>query len=232
MFKMGVAVAVAALVAPRTVPAQVLREIGRPPFEVGIGIAVAQPTGDFSNYVSVGGGLIGHGVWTPDRSGVFGLRFDVSGIIYGSTTRSYTLVPLITVDVTTTNSIVTAFFGPQFATGGDVRLYGFGELGFSYFATSSSVEGSGDIGPFAHTTNFDDFTFATTAGGGVKIQLTHTRHPLSLDLGARYLYNGRARYLRSSSITITGNTVQYTPIESQTNLILYQIGVSVGLGGR
>ena len=90
--------------------AQVLREVGRPPFEVGIGIAVAQPTGDFSNYVSVGGGLIGHGVWTPDRSGVLGLRFDVSGIIYGSTTRSYVLVPLITVDVTTTNSIVTALY--------------------------------------------------------------------------------------------------------------------------
>jgi hypothetical protein len=65
----------------------------------------------------------------------------------------------------------------------------------------------------------------------VKIQLTHSRHPLSLDLGARYVYNGRARYLRSSSIIITGNTVQYTPIESQTNLILYQVGVSVGLGG-
>jgi hypothetical protein len=114
---------------------------------------------------------------------------------------------------------------------GAVRPYAYGQVGFSYFATTSSVEGSGNTQPFANSTNFDDFTFATSAGTGVLIVLSH-RRPVTLDLGARYVYNGRARYLREGSIAISGTTITYSPIESETNLILYMIGVSVGLRGR
>ncbi len=209
--------------------AQGLRPVRTTNTHLGLAVLLAQPTGEFANYVGLGGGLAGYAVWTP--GGVLGLRADASYLIYGSETRRYQLVPLVDVDVTTNNQIAGFQLGPQVTLGtGAAQVYGYGELGFSYFVTSSSVEGSGNVAPFANTTNFDDFTFATSAGGGVRFRVSHGRFPVSLDLGARYLYNGRARYLREGSIAITGNTVTYTPIESQTNLILYHLGVTVGLG--
>jgi hypothetical protein len=198
---------------------------------VGAALILGQPTGQFADYVDFGFGGTGHARWSPDPTGIFGLRVDGSFLVYGSETRRYGLLPLIDVDVTTNNQIAGLQIGPQLTFGrSDVRVYGYGQLGFSYFSTTSSVEGSGNIAPFANTTNFDDFTFATSGGGGILFQVSHGRNPVALDLGVRYLYNGRARYLREGSIEITGNTVTYTPIESQTNLVLYQIGVSVGLG--
>jgi hypothetical protein len=209
--------------------AQGLRPVRRSSADVGLAVVLAQPIGEFADYVGVGGGLAAHAVWTP--RGVIGLRMDATYLIYGSETRRYQLLPLVDVDVTTNNQIAGFQIGPQLTIGrADAQVYGYGQLGFSYFVTSSSVSGSGNIEPFANTTNFDDFTFATSAGGGVRFQLTHGRVPLALDLGARYLYNGRARYLREGSIAITGNTVTYMPIESQTNLVLYHLGVTVGLG--
>jgi hypothetical protein len=212
--------------------AQGIRPIGGPNVHLGGGVLLAQAIGEFANYVDVGYGLGAHALWEPVADGPFGLRLDGTYLIYGSETRRYELLPLVDVDVTTENQIAGLQIGPQVSVGrGALRAYGYGQIGFSYFATTSSVEGSGNAQPFAETTNFDDFTFASVAGGGVRIQLSHGRTPVALDLGARYLYNGRARYLREGSIEIVGNDVTLTPIESQTNLILYQLGVSVGLGG-
>lgn len=209
--------------------AQGLRPVRTADTHLGLAGLLAQPTGEFADYVGLGGGVAAHVVWTP--GGVLGLRADASYLIYGRETRRYQLVPLVDVDVTTTNQIAGFQLGPQITLGTDAaQVYGFGELGVSYFVTSSSVEGSGNIEPFANTTNFDDVTFATSAGGGVRLRVSHGRVPVALDLGARYLHNGRARYLREGSIVITGNTVTYTPIESQTNLIIYHLGVTVGLG--
>jgi hypothetical protein len=200
---------------------------------VGGALVLAQPTGEFANYVDFGFGGTGHARWSPDPNGILGLRADGSFLIYGSETHRYQLVPLIDVDVTTNNQIAGFQFGPQLTLGRrDVRVYGYGQIGFSYFATTSSVEGSGNVQPFANTTNFDDFTFATSGGGGLLIHLSHGRTPVALDLGTRYIHNGRAQYLREGSIEIIGTTVIYAPVESETNLVVYQIGVSIGLGGR
>jgi len=205
----------------------------RPPgFHAGGGIIFAKPTGEFADYVNIGYGLAGHAVFNPDPEGVFGLRADGMFIIYGSETNRYQLVPLINVDVTTTNQIAAFQFGPQVTLGtGSVQGYGYGQLGFSYFATTSSVEGSGNIESFANTTNFDDLTFATSGGGGIRFRLSSGWTPVLLDLGVRYMSNGRARYLREGSIEITGNTATITPIESETNLVVFQIGVTVGIRG-
>jgi hypothetical protein len=37
------------------------------------------------------------------------------------------------------------------------------------------------------------------------------------------------RYLREGSIAVDGNDVTISPIESQANLVVYQVGVSIGL---
>jgi hypothetical protein len=212
---------------------QGLKPITQPSVHLGGGLLLAQPTGQFANYVDFGIGVGAHALWEPVPDGALGLRLDGSYLVYGSETRRYSLVPLVDVDVTTQNQIAGLQVGPQLSVGrGRVRAYGFGQIGFSYFATTSSVEGSGNFDSFANTTNFDDFTFASSVGGGFRVQLSQGRAPVALDLGARYLYNGRARYLREGSIEVVGDEVTITPIESQTNLIVYQIGVSIGLGGR
>lgn len=206
---------------------------GQPGFHAGGALVLAKPTGEFADYVDMGYGFAGHAVFNPNADGPFGLRADGIFIIYGSETNRYQLLPLIEVDVTTTNQIAAFQFGPQLTLGkGSVQGYGYGQLGFSYFATTSSVEGTSDATPFANTTNFDDLTFATSAGGGLRFRLASGWTPVSLDLGVRYMRNGRARYLREGSIEITDDEVIITPVESETNLILYQIGVTVGIRGR
>lgn len=218
-------VVLALIAAAGAAQGQGIRPVGNPGVHAGVGALLAQPTGEFANYVDVGFGLGAHVLWEPDPDGMFGLRADGTYLIYGSETRRYQLLPLVDVDVTTNNQIAGLQIGPQLSFGrGAVRAYGYGQIGFSYFATTSSVEGSG-------ATNFDDVTFASSVGGGVRFQLTHGRAPVALDLGARYLYNGRARYLREGSVEVSGTVVSITPVESQTNLILYQLGVSIGLPG-
>jgi hypothetical protein len=230
--KGSVAVVLALVAGTNTAQAQGIRPVGNPGVHLGIGALLAQPTGEFANYVDLGFGLGAHVHWAPDPDGHIGIRLDGSYLVYGRETRRYQLLPLVDVDVNTNNQIAGLQIGPQVSVGrGAVRAYGFGQIGFSYFATTSSVEGSANIGSFASTTNFDDFTFASSVGGGVRLQLTNGRVPVALDLGARYLYNGRARYLREGSIDIAGNDITITPLESQTNLILYQLGVSIGLRG-
>ena len=85
--------------------------------------------------------------------------------------------------------------------------------------------------PFASSTNFDDATFAWAAGGGLYIPIRRrSRHPLSLDIGAQYHANGEARYLREGSIHEDGTgEIFFDPIRSQTNLITYRLGITVGL---
>jgi len=205
--------------------AQGLRPVRATRGNVGLGLIVAQPVGDFANFVNVGAGLAGHGVWTPDPGGTLGIRADGSFIVYGNERRHYGLVPLVDVGVTTTNLIAGLQIGPQVTVGrGSLQAYGFGQLGFSYFGTTSSVDGG-----YGNTTNYDDVAFATAVGGGLLLQVSHGRHPVAMDFGARYLHNGRARYLTEGSIRVTGNSVFISPIESQANLVVYQVGVTVGL---
>jgi hypothetical protein len=139
------------------------------------------------------------------------------------------LVPLIDVDVTTSNNIFFLFFGPELQVPrGAARPYAVGQIGFSYFGTESSVSGTDNVNTFANSTNFDDLTFAGTADAGLRILLS-ARKAVTLDLGLRYVWNGEAEYLREGSITIVNNQAFYSPIRSETNLLMYHAGVAVGV---
>jgi hypothetical protein len=59
-----------------------------------------------------------------------------------------------------------------------------GGVGFSYFATNSSIKVSSGHNAFASTNNFDDITLAWYVGG-VLIALSGRGVPVLLDLGAR-----------------------------------------------
>lgn len=206
----------------------------RSPVLAGGSLIYGRPTGDFADYVNQGFGVDGFARWKADRQGVFSIGLEGGWMQYGRETIRVPLsstVGRINVDVTTSNNIVFLGLGPQLMVpSGPVRPYLNGGVGFSYLFTQSSVEGSdNDNNSFAETTNFDDFVFATTGGAGVYIPLG-SRREVGLDIGMRYHNGGRGQYLREGSIVDRpGTTPLITPIESQTRLVSWRIGIVAGL---
>ena len=204
----------------------------------GGSLQVAQPVGEFGDYVDTGFGLGGHFLYALDPTSGLGIRVDGGFVNYGNesyaTPISSTIGGRITVDVTTSNNILLLGVGPQFVLpSGRLRPYAFGTAGLAYFVTESSLRGDRGGETFANTTNFDDLTFAYGGGAGVYIPVRQGRLPISIDLGARYQRNGQARYLREGSIRDEPNgDISYTPIESETDLLTFHVGVSAALGKR
>lgn len=210
---------------------------GEPRLMGGATFTVAQPAGEFGQYVANGIGVNLHGLYRVGGSGFFALRLDGDFVQYGSETKrvnlSNTVGGRIKVDLNTSNNIVGLGFGPQLMVPrGPVRPYMNGNVGFAYFGTESSVKGTRDSGqePFASTTNYDDWTLSYGGGSGVLIPVSHNRRSLVfLDLGARFHNNGRVRYLREGGITdLPNGDVALDVIHSRANLWTYHIGVSVG----
>lgn len=206
-----------------------LREVRTRGFGGG-GFLIAEPVGEFADFVGTHGGF--GGAVTFGRS--LGLRVGASVLIYGHESRPIPLGGtggLVWLDLSTNNYIVSLGVGPQITLGeGPLQLYGFGTVGLGYFGTTSSVSGSFDYEPFASTTNFDNATLALETGGGLQIRVANRRRPVFLDLSARYVRNGRVRYLTESGIRENPDgSFSLYPIESQANLVVFQVGVSVGL---
>lgn len=200
-------------------------------FQAGGHLDLAIPQGQFAKFVDLGGGIGGWVAVNLDRRGMFALKLDGSFLLYGQETRRRPLsqtVPFVTVDVTTSNNIYVLGFGPVITLAqGGIRPYIAGTIGFSYFVTESSVKGSNNTDSFAKSTNFDDFTFAWTGGGGIRFRVSKGRVPVFIDVGTEYHRNGQATYLREGGITDDGNgNVIIRPIRSETNLLLVKLGVS------
>ncbi len=162
------------------------------------------------------------------------MRFEGSFVVYGQERFSAPLsatVPRVLVDVTTSNMIFHVGMGPQIALArGPVRPYVFGTMGFSYFATVSSVGGSADFGEFASSTNFDDVAFALSAGTGLLVQLSRGRRPVSLDLSVESTHNGEVEYLtRGDVVDNPDGSVTVFPIRSEANYLTFRVGVAIGL---
>lgn len=205
-------------------------------FFIGADFMVATPQDEFADYVGTGFGFGTHFIYAIDPSGVVGLRFDLGFVNYGREERraclSTTVGCRIQVEIETSNNIVVVGVGPHFMVpNGRFRPYLTGTAGLAYFFTESSLQGTRDFDDedFFQTTNFDDATFAWTGAAGVYIPLRRGMRPISLDLGVRYHGNGEAQYLREGSIADEPGAIIITPIESKTNLLVYQIGVVFGL---
>lgn len=196
---------------------------------VGASAAFAVPVGEFAEHVGAGGGLDGFVSLNLDRAGLLALRFDGSALAYGRATDvAYLASPYsYPVGVTTTSFILSLRAGPQITLGtGPLRLYEFSQAGFSYFATTTSFGGYDcGCGSFDDITEHDDINVAWEAGGGLLMRVGGDHSRVMLDVGARYLRNGRAQYLPARMVG-DGTAL---PLEAQANLVALHVGVTVGL---
>ncbi|HEX2091405.1 MAG TPA: hypothetical protein VHG28_03345 [Longimicrobiaceae bacterium] len=198
----------------------------------------ARPQGEFRDFVDEGFGGAAHFLFAPGNQGLLGLRVDASVLNYGSETQRVMLSPTvggrITVKLNTTNNI--AFFGagPQIGLpDGRLRPYLGGFVGVAYLYTESSLEGNDDDYEFARTTNQDDATLSYGGRGGVYIPVRGGASPISVDLGFTYQNNGEAEYLREGDIRDhPDGTISFTPSRSDTDLLNFHVGVSIGIPRR
>ncbi len=193
----------------------------------GASFAFADPQGDFDAAAGTGIGLEAFAVIAP-KGKPFGLRVDGSYLTYGS--ESF-VTPFpgtggrVGVEVSTDNWIAHMGAGPEFAVRtGPVRPFVFGTAGFSYFATTSNL--SDDFGSYAYTTNYDDWTFRWSVGGGLNIPISKS---VALSVGAAWVANDDVTYLVEGDVLDDGNGgIAFNPRHTDANLIQYTIGVSGG----
>jgi len=196
-----------------------------------VSVLAAQPLGEFDDYIDVGGGVSGGVMYQLTPNGPLALRADFGYVLYGSERKRINPFPRLEGDIETNNSIFFAGIGPQvMVPDGMFRPYLGGTVGLSYFFTQSRLDGvTSGTDAILETTNFDDLTFAMTGAAGVYVPLRRGLKPISLDIGARYHANGRARYLREGSIQDNpDNSITVDPIESETNLLTWHLGVTIG----
>ena len=215
--------------------AQGLEEVDQPSRGVfGINGTLARPIGEFQNFVGWGGGLSMYGLVNFQRGGPLGIRFDASVVSYGHESQRRPLsstIQRVTIDVDTDNLIASFGVGPQVTIGhGRLRPYAYGTVGVSYFATVSKASGLSDTEAFASSTNFDDFAAALSGGAGLLFRVSGGKNPVSLDVSARTLYNGRVSYLRKGSILESADgSISFIPIRSDANFVTFRLGIAVGV---
>jgi hypothetical protein len=198
----------------------------------GVSLLGFAPRGEFADNVDFAGGIGGHYLFRLDPDGVIGLRVDGGFLVYGSEKYRTSLgngpLGLIQVDVNTSNNIAYGGIGLQLMTPGTtVRPYAHAMAGFSYFFTSSSVEGTNDSEAFASSTNYSDGGFMWSGGGGLLIPVSVRRVVVNIDLGVRWMDNRERDYLRDDGITFENNEVQLNPVRSEAKGLKLNLGVAI-----
>jgi len=197
---------------------------------LGFAVAGGTAVGPFSDQVGENGlgGVNANLSFNFNRRGTVALRVDGSYLRYGSENRPLPAAAtgLLAGDMSTSFYIASLRAGPEFVLGrGRVRPYIFGTAGISYFATETSV------GFCCGTTNYDDAVTSLSGGGGLRIDLSHSRRrPVSLDLGVIYVKHGEVNYLREGDIL--GNpdgSFTFQPVRSEADVLLLQLGLSFAL---
>lgn len=204
----------------------------------GGSLTIAQPRGEFGDYIDTGVGGNLHYLHALDRDGWLAIRVDGGLAVYGhetfSTPLSETIGGRVLVDVTTSNNIAWIGVGPQIGVpDGRLRPYVNGFAGYSLLWTSTDVSSHGyydEHDPFASTTNYDDWSFSYGGGAGLYVPMRGGDRPISLDLGVRYHNSGQAEYLREGDIIDhPDGSITLLPVQSDTDLLTFHIGFSVGI---
>ena len=189
------------------------------------------PSGEFANNVQFAGGVAVAGIVKLGSRGIAAFNVELGLLFYGIERYRMPLgggpLGLIGLDVQTTNNILFGGIGLQLGYPGEsIRPYGAASLGFSSFFTTSSVAGSSDIDSFANSTNYQDTGLAWNMGGGLYIPVSVRRKVVNLDLGVRWMDNGKRDYLRHDGITFHNNSVQLNPVRSEAKGLQVRLGVA------
>ncbi|WP_423930485.1 hypothetical protein [Candidatus Palauibacter sp.] len=205
-------------------------------WELGALFAVMSPQGHFSALIDEGFGAGFYATLGFPDAPAFRVRFDAGYLNYGSETLGvpvFAATDRIMTDIVTRHNIGYLGLGPEIRLPyGPVQPYVNGFVGLGYFFTVSSVERwelfeSFDSGT---TVNFDDVRPAYGLGGGLAIRLNRSGNPLMLRLEAQYRRHGRTEYLVPGSIVEDGvGSTSFTPIASDADFMLFQVGVTLGL---
>jgi hypothetical protein len=202
----------------------------------GLHFMIGSPQAEFRKNVDrLGVGVTGNIGYAPEGTPIMlGLEFGYMN--YGTTERREpfsTTIPDVTVKVTTTNNFVLghAFIRMQVNTG-LLRPYVQGMLGFNYLFTDTKIGDENEADrEVASSTNLSDGAFSYGAGTGVLILVYKpddgTIGDLLVDLGIRYTLGGEAEYLKEGSIKNVGGRAVYESVTSRTDLVVFQLGVSV-----
>ena len=204
-------------------------------WELGGTFAVMSPQGEFGGLVGEGFGAGFHAALGFDDARAFRLRFEAGYLNYGSETLGvpvFAATDRILADIVTRNNIGYVGLGPEIRLPyGPFQPYVNGFVGLGYFFTESSVERwelfeSFDSGT---TINFDDVRAAYGFGGGIAIPFSRSK-PHVLRVEAGYRRHGRTEYLVPGSIVEDGRGgTSFTPIASDVDFMLFQVGVTFGL---
>lgn len=198
-------------------------------FEVTPKFLTGVPVGTFGDRVGTSPGAA---VDVTARLGQtpFFLGVAVDYLLYGTETRRVALspsIPEVLTDVDTRNNLFrTHAIVRVRPSGGRVRPYAEGLLGFSYVYTRTSIDLGYESG--AGTTHLGDFAPSFGAGGGVTIELlSRPRGRLGVDIGVRYLTGGQVDYLARGDLRRHETGVTFEPTRSAASLFGLQVGIAV-----
>lgn len=205
----------------------------------GGSFTIARPQGEFGDHVERGLGGDLHYIRALDDEGIVGLRVDGGLAIYGYDRFYVDDGYGYLTDASTSNNVAWIGIGPQIGMPeGRLRPYVNGYVGYSFLWTTTTIDdhsgyyyGDDYYDDDTSWTEQDDGSFSYGGGAGVYIPVRQGRSPVSIDLGVRYHNNGEAEYLREGDIVDNQDgTVTLYPTRSDTDLLTFHIGFSVGAG--
>ena len=208
------------------------------PLEAGASLVLGIPQSQFRRNVDgVGGGLVGYLTFAPEEQPL-SIGLQVTFINYGSQdTKDIIYGPTVSVrgKVTTDNNILSVhLIGRLQPNSGSLRPPPEGLLGWNDLFTRTAVTDEETSESTESNTDLNDNAFSYGGGGGVLIRLSgpDEENPDNLakgwflSFGARYMFGGKAKYLKEGSIRRENNTLIYSTLESTTDLFIFSVGVS------
>jgi opacity protein-like surface antigen len=213
--------------------------------QLGAGIVAGVPVGDFADNVESAGGLFA-GFDIRLRSSIFSVGGEIAWLLYGDTSRTVDLGPLVpeipgaSIKVNTENQLLMVHARVRAQRpAGRWRPYADGVVGFNRIYTTTSIEGGVDCPGDAPgcvpidapgSTNASDYVLSY--GGGAGVTFRFKRHPTKmsprLDLSLRYLRGGEASYLPEGGIRVDGGVAVLEISHSRTDMVLLYIGITIG----
>lgn len=221
-----------AVMAPSAQAQERLRE---PVGYVGINFVGADPVSPLDTYIDNGFGAQIYGTLPMEASRHLRLRADFGFLIYGNEHQRVCFGGgvgcRVELDMNTTNSILYGGIGPELVLAtGAIEPYVNASFGFSWFGTTTSLDGSWDNQDFANTTNYSDGMFAWRGGGGVRLRVSSGRVPVAIDLGVERHQNGVARFLTKGDIVDNPDgSITVYPNQSEANMVTMRMGVTIGI---